>query len=93
MLQRLQRTTKNESHLFQLYHLDRELEGGKETITKMTAEMAQLVGAQGLAEKDIVGVKKEQQAAVKESIVAERKVEKQRILLDEQVLEGILSQL
>jgi len=78
------RTTKNESHLFQLYHLDRELEGGKEIITKMTAEMAQLVGAQGLAEKDIAGVKKEQQAAVKESIVAERKVEKQRILLDEQ---------
>ena len=81
----LQRASKNESNLFQFYHLDKELESGREAVKQMTVELGHLKEAHEQAERDIVVVKKDQQAAVKESIMVERKVEKQRMLLEEQV--------
>eukprot|EP00976_Prorocentrum_cordatum_P112950 1195620-Prorocentrum_minimum.AAC.4 len=78
------RASKNESNLFQFYHLDKELESGREAVKQMTVELGHLKEAHEQAERDIVVVKKDQQAAVKESIMVERKVEKQRMLLEEQ---------
>lgn len=81
----LQQAARTQLNLFQLFHIEKDADSAREAIETHKAAVATALRECSELDKSTVDLKRQLQEATKETLVAERKLDKQKALLEEQV--------